>query len=202
MRASRAVHSSSVWEIHGSDWEILATGRYWVRGGIIIYLVWFWFCIQISLKNYSFESLTGCSVLILYTLINWYDNIMTFRKVFTYMYIGTFCFMQFWLESHHTSWHIYAFEKKKWSKLFLKMFPNIFEKKNSKIILWSPNDDLPVDQSIQNKNGTPVKYVLFFFSRSVFKSPWSTWLWFHFMIDIRSIPYQAWTGVSLPGVDR
>ena len=32
MRASRAVLSSSVW-------EILATGRYWVQGGIIIYLV-------------------------------------------------------------------------------------------------------------------------------------------------------------------
>ena len=39
MRSSRAVLSSSVWEIHGSVWEILATGRYLVRGGIIIYLV-------------------------------------------------------------------------------------------------------------------------------------------------------------------
>ena len=36
MRASRAVLSSSVWEIHGSVEEIPATGRYLVRGGIII----------------------------------------------------------------------------------------------------------------------------------------------------------------------
>ena len=36
MRASRAVLSSSVWEIHGSVGEILAAGRYWVRGGIEI----------------------------------------------------------------------------------------------------------------------------------------------------------------------
>ena len=36
MRASRAVFSSSVWEIHGSVGEILATGRYCVWGGITI----------------------------------------------------------------------------------------------------------------------------------------------------------------------
>ena len=36
MRASRAVLSSTVLEIHGSIGEIPATGRYWIQGGIKI----------------------------------------------------------------------------------------------------------------------------------------------------------------------
>ena len=89
--------------------------------------------------------------------------------------------------------------KKKWSKLFLKMFPNIFEKKFQKL---SNGRQMKIYQSIKVykiKTEHPVKYVLFFFSRSAFKSPGSNSrtldrLWFHFMIDIRSIPYQVWKG--------
>ena len=141
----------------------------------------FWFCILWS---------TGMTI------------IMTFRPEKRYLYVHwhiLFHVVLTWVTPHKLT-HLCI-----WKKMVKIIFENVskhFWKKNSKIILWSPNDDLPVDQSIQNKNGTPVKYVLFFFSPSVFKSPWSTWLWFHFMIDIRSIPYQAWTGVSLPGVDR
>ena len=103
----------------------------------------FWFCILLS---------TGMTI------------IMTFRPEKRYLYVHwhiLFYVVLTWVTPHKLT-HLCI-----WKKMVKIIFENVskhFWKKISKIIQWSPNEDLPVNQSIQNQNGTPCKicFILFF----------------------------------------